>query len=254
MLAGSLCLFACSEDSPDPDPCLDNAPTISSLNATPGGCNQQNGSLVVNAAGGTEPLQFSINGGAFQASNTFGNLAAGNYTITVKDANNCQASAEQSITEESDIAATAQIDAHAGCGASAGALTVTASGGAGNHTFSINGTDFQESPSFTNLAAGSYTITVKDEANCSATSTVQLLTGISFEGSIKAIIDTKCATTGCHVSGTNLPDFTNFANIKSNAASVKSLTQSGAMPKTGSLTQAEIDAIACWVDDGALNN
>jgi hypothetical protein len=26
------------------------------------------------------------------------------------------------------------------------------------------------------------------------------------------------------------------------------------MPKQGSLTQDEIDAIVCWVDDGALNN
>jgi len=35
---------------------------------------------------------------------------------------------------------------------------------------------------------------------------------------------------------------------------MKARTQSRNMPKEGTLTQAEIDAIGCWVDDGALNN
>ena len=49
--------------------------------------------------------------------------------------------------------------------------------------------------------------------------------------------------------------FTVFSNIQSSASQIKSLTQSGAMPKNGSkLSQTQLDAIACWVDDGALNN
>ncbi len=255
MLAGSLCLFACSsEDEPAVDPCQSNTLNIGAITATAAGCNQETGSLVVNATGGTQPLQYSINGGAYQTSNTFNNLAAGDYTVTVKDANNCQASSEQSVTEESTMEVAAEVDAHAGCGTSTGALTATASGGSGNYTYSLNGTDFQAAPSFTNLAAGTYTLTVKDEANCTTTSSVDMLSGISFEGSIKAIIDNNCAIAGCHVSGTGVPNFTNFATIQSNAANIKTATQNKTMPKTGSLTQAEIDAIACWVDDGAHDN
>ncbi|MBL0145772.1 MAG: gliding motility-associated C-terminal domain-containing protein [Chitinophagaceae bacterium] len=44
------------------------------------------GSVVVNTTGGIAPYTYSLNGGTFQSSNTFSNLAAGNYTITIKDA------------------------------------------------------------------------------------------------------------------------------------------------------------------------
>jgi gliding motility-associated-like protein len=44
------------------------------------------GTVVVNATGGIAPYTYSINGGAFQTSNTFNTLNAGNYTITIKDA------------------------------------------------------------------------------------------------------------------------------------------------------------------------
>lgn len=44
------------------------------------------GSVVVTASGGIAPYTYSINGGSPQASNTFSNLNAGTYTITIKDA------------------------------------------------------------------------------------------------------------------------------------------------------------------------
>ncbi len=52
------------------------------------------GSITVNATGGTTSYQYSKdNGGTFQASNLFSGLAAGNYDIVVKDAHNCITSA-----------------------------------------------------------------------------------------------------------------------------------------------------------------
>src|SRR5690348_14930195 len=44
--------------------------------------------VTVNASGGTGTLTYSINGGAYQQSNVFGNLGQGHYFFTVKDANN----------------------------------------------------------------------------------------------------------------------------------------------------------------------
>jgi hypothetical protein len=64
-----------------------------------------------------------------------------------------------------------------------------------------------------------------------------------------------CAISGCHDgSVSSLPNFSNLSVIQANASMIKSRTQSGNMPKTGSLTQNQIDLIACWVDDGALDN
>ena len=53
-------------------------------------CNGATTTLTVTAAGGTGARQYSLNGGAFQASNTFTVNAAGSpYTVTVRDANLC---------------------------------------------------------------------------------------------------------------------------------------------------------------------
>jgi len=60
---------------------------VSSTEVVSGTCdNVAEGSIVINATGGIAPYTYSINGGAFQASNTFSGLTQGNKTITIKDA------------------------------------------------------------------------------------------------------------------------------------------------------------------------
>lgn len=54
-------------------------------------------SLVINASGGTSPYVFNLNGTAFQSSNTFTNLAAGSYQISLKDYNGCTGSTSYTI-------------------------------------------------------------------------------------------------------------------------------------------------------------
>lgn len=60
---------------------------INSTETITGSCsNGATGSIVVNASGGLAPYSYSINGGAFQSSNTFNNLTSGVKTIVIKDA------------------------------------------------------------------------------------------------------------------------------------------------------------------------
>jgi hypothetical protein len=55
-------------------------------------CTGNSTSLSVTATGGSSPFLYSLNGGPFQAGNTFTVNAAGSpYIVTVKDANNCLA-------------------------------------------------------------------------------------------------------------------------------------------------------------------
>ena len=51
-----------------------------------------NGSVTIEAAGGTPAYQYSIDRGAFQAGGTFTNLAPGNHIVSVQDANTCEIS------------------------------------------------------------------------------------------------------------------------------------------------------------------
>lgn len=66
----------------------------------------------------------------------------------------------------------------------------------------------------------------------------------------------QCTFSGCH-NGDNGSDrnWTEKEDIIAKAQGIKSRTRNGSMPRSpGVLTQAEIDLIACWVDDGAKDN
>ncbi|NGY38413.1 T9SS type A sorting domain-containing protein, partial [Flavobacterium sp. XN-5] len=63
----------------------------------------RDGSITLNASGGTGAFMYSINGGStYQTSNFFGNLSAGVYNWMVKDANNCIASGTVTLRNPSD--------------------------------------------------------------------------------------------------------------------------------------------------------
>ncbi len=83
-------------DGPPANPCAGVTVSVTAV-VTPAATGQNNGSIAASATGGTG-FTFSANGTTFQASGTFSNLAAGNYTITAKNSNGCSGSASFTIT------------------------------------------------------------------------------------------------------------------------------------------------------------
>ena len=78
-----------------------------------------------------------------------------------------------------------------------------------------------------------------------------------FAADVSPIISASCSTqSACHGTGsTNGPGaLTTYAQIKASAASIKIAVTAGTMPKTGSLTQTQINKISCWVNNGANND
>lgn len=248
-----------SNDDPQPTDCSTLLLEVPSANLTPpSGCTTADGSIKAQASGGTEPYQYSVNGGtAFQASGEFKNLAAGTYSITVKDANNCSTTLENLTLANSGttLKVNEALASGGGCKTNTGAITVNASGGQAPYQYSSNGTTFGSSATLSNLAAGTYTITVKDALGCLATKgDVKVLSGVSYETQIKPILQTNCIKSGCHDGGSSLPNWSNLATVQSNASNIKTKVLNGSMPKDGTLTQQQKDLIACWVDDGAPGN
>src|SRR5204862_81566 len=129
------------------------------------------GSVTVAGSGGTSPYTFSKDGVNFGASGTFGSLAAGSYTITVKDGNDCTTTQSVTITQPaSALGSSITSQTNVACfGGSTGSVTVAGAGGTSPYTYSIDGTHFSSSGTFNSLAAGSYTVTVKDANGCIAT-------------------------------------------------------------------------------------
>ncbi|MBK7427690.1 MAG: T9SS type A sorting domain-containing protein [Saprospiraceae bacterium] len=136
---------------------------------------QSNGSITVNASGGTVPLQFNLNGGTFQTQNSFTNLAAGNYNIIVKDANNCQFPLAVTISQPTAIQVNAQSSPSTCSNSQNGSITLLASGGNGPYQYSINGGTPNSSGVFTGLAAGTYSYLVTGASQCSASGNVTIL-------------------------------------------------------------------------------
>ena len=93
----------------------------------------------------------------------FSGLAAGPYTITVKDANACTKTATITLGAAGAALAVTVTSTNPLCnGGATGTITATATGGTAPYTYSKDGTTFQSSNVFSGLLAGPYTITVKD--------------------------------------------------------------------------------------------
>jgi hypothetical protein len=134
------------------------------------GCSGGGGSVSGNAVGGWGGYTYSINGTTYQSSNTFTNLAAGAYTYYIKDARGCVISRAFSISTSVSVIGTITSQTNVLCnGQSNGSVTVSGSNGTAPYTYSRSGgPQNQASGTFSGLAVGTYTITVRDAAGCTA--------------------------------------------------------------------------------------
>ncbi|MBK7181762.1 MAG: gliding motility-associated C-terminal domain-containing protein [Bacteroidetes bacterium] len=149
------------------------------------------GAVTVSATGGTTAYTYALGAGAPQASGTFNALTAGSYTVNVTDGNGCTTTVPVTITEPTLVTVTAtKVDAT--CGAPNGSLTATGSNGTPTYTYSINGITFQAGTTFTGLASGTYTVTVKDANGCTNTNTIAIVDLSGLTASITAQTNVSC--------------------------------------------------------------
>lgn len=80
---------------------------------------------------------------------------------------------------------------------------------------------------------------------------------ITFSGDIAPIIQNSCSIGGCHDAGSVNGDYTTYAGLETKAKDgtmEQEVITDMTMPKSGSLTQTELDQIQCWLDAGAPDN
>lgn len=79
----------------------------------------------------------------------------------------------------------------------------------------------------------------------------------SFSADVRPVMQVSCSfDSDCHGTGSNSGpgSLLNYSEIFNARSSIRSVVLSGAMPKGGSLTASEKNAIICWIDNGAANN
>lgn len=125
------------------------------------------GEATVAVGGGTPGYTYSWNTSPVQTGATATGLTAGNYTVTVTDANGCQRIATISISQPSAaLAATVQSLNHVTCfGGNNGSANLNITGGTpGYNVLWMPGA--LTGASQTGLTANTYTVTVSDTNNC----------------------------------------------------------------------------------------
>jgi hypothetical protein len=137
-----------------------------------------NGSISTTANGGTGSKTYTISPLGPQ-SNSFGGfsgLTAQGYTITVTDANSCTKTTAVTLTAPSAMVFGTPTLTPPLCIGGTGSASVTATGGTGTKTYSINplGPQTNTSGNFTGLTAQNYTITVVDANNCTKTTAITI--------------------------------------------------------------------------------
>lgn len=152
-------------------------------------CNgESNGSVNVNANGGTPPYRYAIDNGAVGSANLFGSLAIGNHIVRVIDNNNCEFTASFTITQPLPIVISTPTVVATCLGSSTGSITLTATGGIGTLRYSWTGPNgfTATKAAITGLAAGAYTLTVTDANNCinSTTVTVSVASTLTISGTV----------------------------------------------------------------------
>lgn len=219
-------------------------------------CASANGFIHAAASGGKSPYSYVLNDLSPQSSSQFNNVKAGVYTLRVIDAEKCERLVENIFIQSDGFAVDLEITPDNECLDGNGSITVNVLEGEAPFQYKIGTGAFSANNVFEGLQKGRHKITVQDNAGCSANLDVSVphgFTGTSWSDEILPIVEVSCSISGCH-DGVFQPDLRIYANAKFYASLMKQYTQDKSMPFDGSIPQSQIDLIACWVDDGALDN
>ncbi len=162
-------------------------------------CGENNGSLSVQV-NGNGIMTITLNDGTSQTgadgTYTFDNLSGGNYTVTVTDENGCNDTTTGTIDQANGPSITVSTTTPEACGNASGSIIVLVNG-SGELTISAsNGQSFNGTAGtyqFTDMTAGSYTLTVSDNSGCSASSSVNVdSVNETFDIAVGVTTDANC--------------------------------------------------------------
>jgi len=178
------------------------AEIVPNISSTPVLCNgESNGTISITTTSGNLPLEYSINNGVnFSSNGSFSNLSSGNYTILIKDSQNCFSSPTSFNLANPSVLQLSSAITNATCSNNDGKIQIVAVGGTPPYRYEFNNAAVATLPAgglFQGLTAGSYSIKVIDSRNCSSTKSVD----VSFPGNIA--VTATGTPPDCNGNGTN---------------------------------------------------
>ena len=122
-------------------------------------CGRSDGSVTLGSVtGGVAPYTYNFNTLGYSGATVYSNLAAGTYSLDVKDANGCIYSTSVTVSNSGGATAIATTIVNESCGASNGSVTLgTVTGGLAPYTYNFNNLGYSGTTVYNGLAAGTYT-------------------------------------------------------------------------------------------------
>ena len=138
------------------------------------------GTISINGvSGGIAPYTYSINGGTdFYTTNLFTNLAPDSYQTVVRDASGCSVNGNLNVLVEPapfQITSYIQDDITSCFNRPEGRIQISATGGTGTISYSLNGDPPVTTGDFQNLPGGPYIVTMIDGNACTHDTSVVIL-------------------------------------------------------------------------------
>jgi predicted short-subunit dehydrogenase-like oxidoreductase (DUF2520 family) len=136
-------------------------------------CASADGSVNLSVTGGTTPYTYAWTGpGTFTSTDEdLSALAAGTYNVTITDASGCTTTATATIAQAANtlVATTTTVDAS--CASADGSVNLSVTGGTTPYTYAWTGPGSFTSTDedLSDLAAGTYNVTVTDASGCTQT-------------------------------------------------------------------------------------
>ena len=152
-------------------------PLTANINTTATSCpTASNGTITVTVTSGSPAYQYSLDGGPYQGSNIFTNVAAGVHTITVKDLYGCTGTFTANVAQGASLTSTLSVINPPCSNLNNGSITITPTSGTAPYQYTLNGGSPQASNIFSGLAPGVYNISFTDASGCTGTNSTTLTT------------------------------------------------------------------------------
>ncbi len=149
------------------------------------------GAIDLSVSGGTAPYTYVWNNAA--TTQDLSGLAAGTYSVTVRDAKGCTATSSVTVTEPAALALT-NTKLNVSCsGANDGSIGLTVTGGTAPYTYAWStGTTSQN---LTSIKAGAYTVTVTDRNGCTVNTSISITEPATNISATAVVTDINCKGT-----------------------------------------------------------
>ena len=135
-------------------------------------CTGDNGSVVATPLGGTGPYSFALQGGGGAGDGSWTGLDAGDYTVTVEDANECPFLLDVTLVrEDANLELVGAADEY--CSDASGRIEVV-DYEPSVLEYSLDGATWQPTGVFEGLSGGDYVVEVRNDNGCTGSVTVAL--------------------------------------------------------------------------------